>query len=148
VLAVIIITKPSPSAPVATGSTTTLVAEAPAYDFGAVPINGGFVRKTYTVRNAGVEPVTVRALYTSCMCTTATMYRGTEVWGPFGMPGHGIGGGRMSAVLAPGETAEVEAVFDPAAHGPAGVGPVVRAVYLENDAGSPLELTFNAIVTP
>lgn len=147
-LAVIFVMKPAPATPVVTGSASTLVAEAAAYDFGAVPINGGFVRRIYVVRNIGTEPITIEKMYTSCMCTTALMRAGGKAWGPFGMPGHGIGGGRISTALAPGETAEVEAVFDPAAHGPAGVGPVSRAVYLENTAGDPLELSFTALVTP
>lgn len=149
-LAVILVTKPAPApaALVPAGSVGALVAEAATYDFGAVPINGGFVRRIYTVRNTGIEPLTINSMYTSCMCTTATMRMGGQSWGPFGMPGHGIGGGRMSATLAPGASAEVEAVFDPAAHGPAGVGPVMREIYLESSAGVPLALSFTATVTP
>lgn len=149
-LAVILVTKPAPAPAtlVPAGNVGTLVAETATYDFGAIPINGGLVSRRYVVRNTGVEPLTISNMYTSCMCTTATMRMGSQTWGPFGMPGHGIGGGRMGATLAPGGSAEVEAVFDPAAHGPAGVGPVSRAIYLENTAGGPLELSFTALVTP
>ena len=43
----------------------------------------------------------------------------------------------------------LEAVFDPAAHGPSGVGLAQRYVYLEtNSAKSPkLEISFQAMVT-
>ncbi|KKT83316.1 MAG: hypothetical protein UW81_C0021G0020, partial [Candidatus Giovannonibacteria bacterium GW2011_GWC2_44_9] len=41
-----------------------------------------------------------------------------------------------------------EVVFDPAAHGPAGVGRIERAVYLENSASEALQLKFSATVTP
>lgn len=145
---VIVVTKPTPTAPVVARGTSMLVANDATYDFGAVPINGGLVRRTYVVKNTGTEPLTIGNMYTSCMCTTALMRVAGTTWGPFGMSGHGIGGGRMSAVLAPGEIAEVEAIFDPAAHGPAGVGPVARAIYLENSAGDPVELSFSALVTP
>ncbi|MBI2278534.1 MAG: DUF1573 domain-containing protein [Candidatus Brennerbacteria bacterium] len=146
--AVIVATKPAPTPPVLSGGVSTLVAEAATYDFGAVPLNGGFVRRVYAVQNTGTEPIILNGMYTSCMCTTAVMRKGNETWGPYGMPGHGIGGGRMSVALASGEAAEIEAIFDPAAHGPAGVGPVARSIYLENSAGAPVELSFTAIVTP
>ena len=50
--------------------------------------------------------------------------------------------------MNPGDDAVVEVVFDPAAHGPAGIGPIERVVTIENSAGRPLELAFNATVTP
>ena len=39
-------------------------------------------------------------------------------------------------------------VLAPAAHGPAGIGPIDRVVTIENSAGQPLELAFSANVTP
>ena len=50
--------------------------------------------------------------------------------------------------MNPGEDAIIEVVFDPAAHGPAGIGPVDRVVTIENTAGRPLVLAFAATVTP
>lgn len=146
-VALILITKPVPAPAVVSGNTGALVAEAATYDFGAVPLSGGLVRTAYAVRNTGAEPLTINDVWTSCMCTTAIMRRGGEIWGPFGMPGHGPRRG-VSLTLAPGEETEVEVVFDPAAHGPAGVGPVMRAVFLDSTAGDPLELAFTATVTP
>lgn len=151
-LAVIIVTKPVPaSVQIAAGEPNgsgILIADAATFDFGSIPLRGGLVTHDYIVRNTGTETVTIRSAYTSCMCTTALVRMNGRTWGPFGMPGHGFGGGMIEAAIAPGETATVEAVFDPAAHGPAGVGPVARSVYLENDAGAPLDLSFNALVTP
>ena len=46
------------------------------------------------------------------------------------------------------EEMEIEVIFDPNAHGPAGVGLAERAVYLDNDRGVPFELTFSADVAP
>ncbi len=47
-----------------------------------------------------------------------------------------------------GEEAEVEAVFDPAAHGPAGLGRIQRTVSLENNGKSRLDISISANVTP
>ena len=67
--------------------------------------------------------------------------------GPYGMPGHGFIP-KINETLNSGEEALVEVVFEPAAHGPAGVGPIQRAIAIENNAGEPVELLFAAIVTP
>ena len=83
------------------------------------------------------------------MCTTAIlkMSSGKEL-GPYGMPGHGGFAPSISQIVDPGEEITVKAIFDPAAHGPAGVGPIERAVYVENDSGRPVEIQFKAMVTP
>lgn len=54
----------------------------------------------------------------------------------------------INQTINPGEEASVEVVFDPAAHGPAGVGQIQRTVTIENNTGKPLELGFSAVVTP
>lgn len=124
-----------------------LVASESSYGFGSISMAAGNVTKRFTVRNEGSEPVTVRKLSTSCMCTTASLINGSRRIGPYGMPGHGSVP-TFSEIIVPGQEAVVEVVFDPAAHGPTGVGPVNRAVYVEDSTGAVLELTFTATVTP
>lgn len=124
-----------------------LVTEETSFDFGSIRMADGIVRRTFSVKNAGAEPLPLERLYTSCMCTTALFKQGADEKGPFGMPGHGIVP-KLNATLAPGEKAEVEVAFDPAAHGPAGVGRIERAVYLESPASKPLVLEISATVTP
>ena len=116
------------------------------YDFGSISMAAGNVSRVFTVKNMGSGPITIEKMYTSCMCTTAIL-RGEREWGPYGMPGHGFTG-TMKEKLEPGEEAKVQVIFDPAAHGPAGVGKIERSVYLENDGGANLELQFTATVTP
>lgn len=128
-------------------SSNHLKTEERAYDFGRISMATGKVSHTFIVRNDGADPLVVKKLYTSCMCTTATMLRGAEKYGPFGMQGHGFVPS-IDQTLASGESVDIEVTFDPAAHGPAGVGLIKRAVYLENNAGKPLELRFSALVTP
>lgn len=117
------------------------------FDFGSISMANGNVKHTFTVKNTGDSAVSVDKMYTSCMCTTATMIKGEKKYGPFGMPGHSPIP-KISAVLEPGEEVTVEAVFDPNAHGPAGVGKIERVIVLENSAGAPVELGFTAMVTP
>ena len=107
----------------------------------------GNVSHLYWIKNISGDSLTITKLSTSCMCTVATLITPAGKKGPFGMAGHGPTP-RLVERLAPGETAQVEVVFDPAAHGPAGIGRTERIVTVGNDAGLPLELRFSAMVTP
>ncbi len=128
-------------------SESTLKAQELSFDFGTISMAKGKVTHAYTVTNTGTEPVTVKKVYTSCMCTTASFVSNGKTYGPFGMPGH-TAIPSIDVSLAPGATAQIEAVFDPAAHGPAGIGQISRVVILENSAGKPVEIAFTANVTP
>jgi len=117
------------------------------FDFGTISMAAGKVKHSFKVENAGNAPVTIGKIYTSCMCTTAALMMGGRQFGPYGMPGHGFIP-KINESISPGEEAVVDVVFDPAAHGPAGVGRVQRTITIENNAGQPLELNFTALVTP
>lgn len=127
-----------------------LAAVEDSFDFNTISMKDGIVSHKFEVKNDSTEPVKIGKVYTSCACTTAYLIDGLgEKYGKFGMPGHS--GLRATADLEvqPGETIMVEAIFDPAFHGPAGVGLAKRSIYLEtNSAKSPkLELSFQAMVT-
>lgn len=139
--------QPATPAPVAMQGAYGLQARETDYDFGSISMAAGKVTHRYWFRNENTAPVLIRRIYTSCMCTTATFVRGMKVINSYGMLGHGP----LPAVnqsLNPGEAAFVDVVFDPAAHGPAGLGPTRRVVTIESDAGQPVELRFAANVTP
>ena len=131
-------------------SASVLAAYEGNFDFGTIAMNDGVVKHQFEVKNEGTEPVTIGKVYTSCMCTTASIIdaRG-EQYGAFGMPGHSVSS-LADVTVNPGESITVETVFDPAAHGPSGVGLAQRSVYLEtNSQTSPkIELTFRAMVKP
>jgi len=117
------------------------------FDFGSISMAAGKVTHNYRFRNTSSTPVAITQLYTSCMCTTAALVKGGRKSAPHGMPGHGF----MPSInesIGPNEEAMIEVVFDPAAHGPAGIGPIERVVTVENSAGRPLELAFSARVRP
>lgn len=119
------------------------------FDFKTVSMKDGNVSHKFEVKNEGEELVKIEKIYTSCMCTVASITDGQgRNWGTFGMPGH-AGPSKTNIEVKPGETLTVEAIFDPAAHGPSGVGLAERSVYLEtNSQKSPrIELKFTALVT-
>ena len=126
-----------------------LSSEEGSFNFGNVSMAAGNVSHNFKIKNSGSEPLVITKIYTSCMCTAATLVQGgSKKTGPFGMLGHGFNPS-IKLVVNPGEEAEVEAIFDPAAHGPAGLGRVNRVITLENSGGGgKLELSFDANVIP
>jgi hypothetical protein len=146
------VTKSAQPAPSATSTAGTrqagaLKARDARFEFGPISMAAGKVSHRYWFRNESGAPVLIRQVYTSCMCTTATLIKGMRVIGSYGMPGHGP----LPAVnetLAPDEAAYVDVVFDPAAHGPAGLGFTERVVTIEPGAGAPLQVAFTAYVKP
>ncbi len=131
----------------ANSNSALTVQEASNYDFGTISMVAGKVKHQFKIKNISSEGVTVDKMYTSCMCTTAELLTASGQFGPFGMPGHGAVP-KIDGLISPSEEAIVEVVFDPAAHGPAGVGQIQRSIVLENNAGEPIELQFSATVTP
>jgi hypothetical protein len=81
------------------------------------------------------------------MCTTATLVKAMRIVGSYGMAGHGPMPD-VNETFAAGEAAYVDVVFDPAAHGPAGLGHTERVVSIETDARQRLQLAFVANVRP
>lgn len=133
-----------------TQSASVLSALESSFDFGTIAMKNGNVSKIFELKNNGTEPVVINKVYTSCMCTVAkiTDAKG-DTSGPYGMPGHGGGISKASIKVGAGETAKVEAIFNPAAHGPSGIGLANRTVFLEtNSSQTPkVELNFKAMVT-
>ena len=125
----------------------SLISQEESFDFGSISMAAGTVTHNFIVKNTGSDPITIGKMYTSCMCTEASLITAVKRFGPYGMQGHGMIP-RTNVELAPGEEATVEAVFDPAAHGPAGIGQIRRTITMENSGGRPLEFTITANVTP
>ena len=154
---VIIAAQPGPAKPSLTAvelvkanapsSAGRLTASEAKFGFGPISMARGKVTHRYPIRNVGTEPLVIRKLYTSCMCTTAALVKNGSTSEAYGMPGH-TPIPTINVPINPQEEAFVEVVFDPAAHGPAGVGPIERVVTIENNAGQPLELEFAALVSP
>lgn len=135
------------SLPSPAGASGNLIASENFFDFGQISMKDGNVEKIFSVTNTASTDVLIEELTTSCMCTVAFFWTENGEKGPFGMPGHSGTVPRLNEIIAPGESRNVRVVFDPNAHGPAGVGPISRVVYLEGKDGI-LELGFKAMVTP
>lgn len=135
-------------APKNAGAKTALAASETKYDFGTLSMAKGKVSHEFKVKNTNSAPVTIARVYTSCMCTQANLTVGGKTVGPFGMMGMGYVP-TISETLQPGEEGTLEAIFDPAAHGPAGVGPIDRVITVETkDGADPLVIEFRAVVAP
>ncbi len=148
---IIVVARPSSNTPTASvsanlGSSLT-IEEGSSFDFGTISMAAGKVQHEFKIKNTSSAPVTISKMYTSCMCTTATLVKGTEQFGPFGMPGH-TAIPTINQTIEPNEEVSVEAIFDPAAHGPAGVGAIARSIVLEGKESRLLEIGFSATVTP
>jgi len=149
-LGVVIITKPAPDVGnnLTADLSSAVISGERFFDFGSVSMAAGNVSHEFKIKNNGSSAVEIEKMYTSCMCTTAYFVRGGEQAGPFGMAGHGFVP-PLRKTIESGEEVTISVVFDPAAHGPAGIGLVQREVYLKDKAGNSVAvLGFRATVTP
>lgn len=120
------------------------------FDFGMINMGNGPVTNQFEIVNNGTEAVEIGKVYTSCACTTAYMIKsdGQKI-GTFGMPGHRGLRDSANTVVEAGKSVIVEIVYDPAFHGPSGIGLAQRSVYLETNSAktAKVELKFQATVT-
>lgn len=144
----ILITKPAPTGTNFQASLdSVLVSNDSSFDFGVISMARGKVSREFSFVNSGEESLAINQIYTSCMCTTAVLDLAGRKFGPFGMPGHGFSA-PIKAEVGPNEAGKLNVVFDPAAHGPTGVGPVERIVYVKTEDGATLQFRITALVTP
>ncbi|KKU55882.1 hypothetical protein A3H89_02575 [Candidatus Amesbacteria bacterium RIFCSPLOWO2_02_FULL_48_11] len=97
------------------------------YDWQNINYSGGVVTHSFPVGNQGTAPLTVANMKTSCMCTTVKLISTSGTSPAFAMHQQSD----WKGTVQPGETAQLEIVFDPAFHGPQGVGPMERIISLE-----------------
>ncbi|MBI5400606.1 MAG: DUF1573 domain-containing protein [Candidatus Yonathbacteria bacterium] len=132
------------------GNYSELVATEKSFDLGIVSMAKGKVSHSFNIKNTGNTSVKILKIYTSCMCTEATLVNGASRKGPFGMPGHGGLASKINETVKPGQEIIIDVSVDPAAHGPQGTGQAKKVVYIETDSATTptvkLELDIN--VTP
>lgn len=115
------------------------------YNWGVIDLNDGLVTTNFLVENKGSVPLQLYNVRTSCTCTTAQIRTEDRLSKKFGMHD------RSSEVfeVEPGKTAKVLVEFDPAFHGPSGVGSIVRTVNIDtNDPSQPqilLQMTADVV---
>jgi hypothetical protein len=109
-----------------------LTVESTPVDLGTIPIDGGMVSTTYTVRNTGESDLAITGLQTSCGCTTAVLESDGGISPVFGA-NSAENPSDWSLVLAPDEEASLVATFDPIHHGPDATGPFKRTISILSD---------------
>ncbi|HBY98302.1 MAG: hypothetical protein M5U01_37250 [Ardenticatenaceae bacterium] len=80
------------------------------------------------------------------MCTKARLVQADQVSEWFGMS-HGGSAPVVDVPLEQGQAAFLEVSIDPAAHGPAGIGPIQRGVMVRTADGQELQFVLEATVT-
>ena len=103
------------------------------YDAGTVSMAADTVKKTFEIQNIGKGDLKITAISTSCMCTTARLRVGDKISSDFGMTRMGDSPAFWSQKIAPGEKGYLEVTFNQAMHGEAGLGDIVRAIYISTD---------------
>lgn len=109
------------------------------HDWGEIHIDGGKVEKVFNIRNEGSGTLKLYNVKTSCMCTTAQLMLGEKLSPEFGM--HSKSSYKLE--VPKGETAKLKVVFDPAFHGPSGVGPITRQVVVQTNDIDRQKLNFS-----
>lgn len=117
------------------------------YDFGVISMNDGNVEHRFEITNTTDKRIQVHKLYTSCMCTSVYIESKSKEKGPFGMLGMGYLP-EVEESIEVGESRYIRVVFDPNAHGPAGIGKIDRSITLVEENGSILQFRIKGIVTP
>ncbi len=124
-----------------------LKADRLSHDFGSIPINGGNVETVFRISNSASSSLRLVAIYTSCGCTSAAIdFADGSQAGPFGMPGHAGVQTKIDRTVDVGEEFSVRVAFDPAAHGPGGLGRITRVVTIHTADGGTAQLTIAANV--
>jgi len=132
-------TKMGSTTEVVSDSKVELFVESKTYDWGTIDYNAGIVTKSFEIQNTGNDVLKLYDVKTSCMCTTAQLKTLKETSSKYGMHE------KSSEVFEvnPGEKVELLIEFDPAFHGPSGVGPVTRTITMNTNAVNNPTLTFD-----
>ena len=116
-------------------------AEAPvtSFDWGTIDYGAGDAAAEFTISNPGPGTLSLAEISTSCMCTTAQIIINDRQSPYFGMHAKSSWVGQVPA----GGQAKLKILFDPAFHGPSGLGPVTRQVVMETSDPDHPKLEFN-----
>jgi len=120
-------------------SEVSMTVDANTYDWGIIDYDVGIVSKNFSIKNTGNTTLQLYNIKTSCMCTTAQLKTPEVTSRKYGMHEKTTG----VIEVKPGETANLLVEFDPAFHGPSGLGPITRTVTINTNSTKNSVLTFN-----
>ena len=109
------------------------------YDWGTIDYDKGIVSKNFEIKNTGSTALKLYNVNTSCMCTTAQLKTPEVTSKKFGM--HESSSDIIE--VKPGGTAKLIIEFDPAFHGPSGVGAITRIITMNTNDTKNSTLTFS-----
>lgn len=114
------------------------------FDWGNIPYSGGNATKTFIIKNTGTGVLQLTGVETSCTCTKAQITIDGKTSPYFSMHATSSWVGEV----VPGKEAKLLVIFDPAFHGPTGVGPMERLISVDtNDSQNPkLEFSLKGVV--
>jgi len=140
-LGVWLLTRPTADSQLGTSAASGGKAEVPVteFDWGTIDYGGGDAIAEFIINNPGSGPLSLSEVSTSCMCTTAQIIINDQKSPFFVMHQKSSWIGQ----IPPGVQAKLKVVFDPAFHGPSGVGPVVRQVVMKTNDPEHPKLEFN-----
>lgn len=99
-------------------------------DLGETSMAKGNTEAVFKVKNSGQTDLVISGMETSCGCTTVVLKIGNKESPVFGMSNNPTD---WSGTLGSRQEAELLVVFDPAHHGPEGVGTVTRTVSISSN---------------
>lgn len=114
------------------------------FDWGQIPYSGGNATKIFTIKNTGTDILKLSNIKTSCVCTKAYVSIDSQKSPAFSMHTSSGWVGKVN----PGSEAKLTVVFDPAFHGPQGVGPMERLISVQtSDIQNPtVEFSLKGVV--
>lgn len=132
-------TKTGATTQVTTNSEIAMSIDANTHDWGTIDYDGGIVSKNFSIKNTSDTTLQLYDVKTSCMCTTAQLKTPDKTSRKFKMHE------KTTDIIEvkPGETANLLVEFDPAFHGPSGVGPITRTITMNTNSTKDSVLTFN-----
>lgn len=136
---VFLVTKTNNKASLATSQTTQVTVDKTSFDWGTIGINDGKVQAEFGLTNTGSAPLQLANVSTSCMCTTAQVIIEGKASPYFGMMQKSSWTGQVE----PGKSAKLIVEFDPAFHGPQGIGQITRQAVVETNDPDQKQLTFS-----
>lgn len=139
--AVFFLSKASTPAEITSSQNVALSVDQNTYDWGTINMKDGNVSKAFIIKNTGTDILKLTKVKTSCHCTKAWIIINGDSSPAFGMNTVSPWVGE----LAPGGEAELSIVFDPAYHGPNGIGPITR--YISVDTNDPKNRTLEFTLT-
>jgi len=139
VIAVFLGTRMGATPQVTADSQVSVSVDSSKYDWGTIDYDKGIVSKNFEIKNTSNAALKLYNVKTSCMCTTAQLKTSDITSKKFQM--HESSSDVIE--VKPGDTAQLIVEFDPAFHGPSGVGPITRTITMSTNDSKNSTLTFN-----